>query len=133
MSRPLWRTVESVRLRPRDEGAEIEVHAPSFVWGMVRKIVGALREVDQGRLPLDRLSSAIAGKERLTLPLAEPEGLVLWDVQYPAIVWETHWRGANRHQASHWRDTRRALWSRTEVLACITGEADLSAPGTRVG
>jgi tRNA U38,U39,U40 pseudouridine synthase TruA len=123
---PQWRTVESVVVEPIGDGQRIDVRAPSFVWGMVRKIVGALREVDQGRLPLSRLEAAIAGKARLTLPMAEPEGLVLWEVEYP-LEWETPWGGPNRHQASFARTTRDGLWRREEVLAALF--ADGGHPG----
>jgi tRNA pseudouridine38-40 synthase len=117
---PQWRTVESVVVEPLGSGRLIEVRAPSFVWGMVRKIVGTLREVDQGRLPLSRLEAAIVGKDRLTLPMAEPEGLVLWEVEYP-LEWETPWGGPNRHQASFARTTRDGLWRREEVLDALFG------------
>ncbi len=91
-SRP-WRSC------PEPEGWVIEVRAPSFVWGMVRKIVAALREVDAGRLGLETLSAALGGEGRVALPLAEPEPLVLWDVEYP-IAWTVHWTGPNRKQSS---------------------------------
>jgi len=117
---PRWMTVESVATSPHGAGRLVEVRAPSFVWGMVRKIVGALREADQGRLSLSRLEAAIAGETRLTLPMAEPEGLVLWEVEYP-FAWETPWDGPNRHQSSFARTCRDGLWRRTEVLDALSG------------
>lgn len=47
---------------------------------MVRKMVGSLRQYDTGHLTGDVLRDAIAGRTRITLPMAEPESLVLWDV-----------------------------------------------------
>jgi tRNA pseudouridine38-40 synthase len=112
------RIIESVSVTEADGGTEVEVRAPSFVWGEVRKIVAALREVDAGRLTLPRLRRALAGAERLALPPAEPEPLVLWDVEHP-IEWEVRWRGPNRHQSARRRSEHARQWSRLRVLACI--------------
>lgn len=80
---PVWRTIERLRVVEEDGYFRLEIRARSFVWGMVRKIVAALRSGANGELAPKRLDDAIAGKVRLTLPLAEPERLVLWDVEYP--------------------------------------------------
>ncbi len=116
---PCWRDVEEVRVGPRGGGLVVEVRAPSFVWGMVRKIVGGMREVAGGRIPLSRLEAAVLGRERLTLPLAEPEGLVLWDVEYPSIRWRARWSGPNRHQAAYLRRTHEGLARTGAVLASL--------------
>lgn len=116
--------VEEVSLSELGGGHVIEVRAPSFVWGMVRKIVGALREVGAGRLTLSRLESAARGKERLTLPLAEAEGLVLWEVEYP-VRWETHWPGPNRHQRAYREAIRQQLWGRQAVVERLFNDRPL--------
>ena len=118
VGRPVVRTVESVEVREVPGGLVVELRAPSFVWGMVRKIVGALRECDRGRLTESRLRGAIEGRERLTLPLAEPERLVLWEVEYP-IPWTETWTGPNRHQSGRETRDRDGLWARGEVLRAI--------------
>jgi len=97
----------------------IEVRAPSFVWGMVRKIVGALREVDRAHLSLAQLAAAIRGEERLMLPLAEPDGLVLWSVEYPHLRWEALWNGPNRHQTAYYSRVREMLWRHESVVATL--------------
>lgn len=98
---PIRRMVDSVRVRRSGrDWLVIDVRAPSFVWGMIRKIIAALRAVDRGTLSLDRLDAALRGQVRLTLPLAEPERLVLWEVQYP-IPWTREWNGPNRAQTLH--------------------------------
>ena len=117
---PVWRTVESVRVRRVRGGATVEVRAPSFVWGMVRKVVAALREVDAGRLTVARLRGALKGRSRLTLPMAEPEALVLWEVEC-GIPWTWAWRGPSRGQASRARRLARERWARGEVLRGISG------------
>jgi tRNA pseudouridine38-40 synthase len=115
---PQWRPVESVRVRPARSGVTIEVRAPSFVWGMVRKIVAALREVDENRLTIPDLQSAIRGRMRLTLPLAAPEPLVLWAVDY-GLRWATGWAGPNRHQSRHLATQRDSLVARRRILASL--------------
>ena len=118
MSTPVWRLIESVRLLAGTDGAVVEVKAPSFVWGMVRKVVGALREIDAGRLTMSRLAASLAGAERLTLPMAEPEPLVLWTVEYD-VPWEFFWSGPNRHQARWWNTLRDGLVARQRVLEAL--------------
>jgi len=116
---PVWRTIESVTVTSRPGGALIEIRAPSFVWGMVRKIVAALREVDGGRVSIDRLDAALQGRTRLTLPMAEPEPLVLWGVEYD-LPWEYFWAGPNRRQLAWEKTTRENLWARREILGIFT-------------
>ena len=116
---PVWRTVESVTITPRAAGAVIELRAQSFVWGMVRKIVGALREVEAGRLSLSRLEQALRGELRLTLPMAEPEPLLLWDVEF-GIPWNHFWGGPNRHQLAWERAVRNRLWAGQEMLDALS-------------
>jgi tRNA pseudouridine38-40 synthase len=118
---PVWRTVESLTSIEVEGGRVVEVRAPSFVWGMVRKIVGALREVADGRLSRARLAAALAGELRLTLPMAEPEGLVLWAVEYASVRWEEEWSGPNRHQARYFGSSLADLWRRREVMGALHG------------
>ncbi len=115
---PVWRTIESVTVSPRPGGAVIEIQAPSFVWGMVRKVVAAFREVDVGRISIDRLEEALHGRTRLTLPTAEPEPLLLWDVEYP-IPWEHVWTGPNRHQLAWEKAVRYTLSARRAFLDAL--------------
>lgn len=115
---PALRTVEAVEITPVPGGLVVELRAPSFVWGMVRKIVGALREHDQGRLSIARLRAALQGRERLTLPLAEADRLVLWEVEYP-MAWTLVWSGPNRHQSATQVRARDSHWAREEVLRSL--------------
>jgi tRNA pseudouridine38-40 synthase len=112
---PVFRTIESVKVRRARAGwLVVDIRAPSFVWGMVRKIVAALRKVDAGTLPMDRLGAALRGELRLTLPMAEPEGLVLWEVQYP-VKWTHRWSGPNRAQARYRSETVREARRRESI------------------
>ncbi len=116
---PVWRTIESVTVTSRPGGTVVELRAPSFVWGMARKIVAALREVEAGRVSVDRLDAALQGWTRLTLPMAESEPLVLWNVEYD-LPWEYFWAGPNRHQLAWERSSRENLWSHREILDLFT-------------
>lgn len=129
---PVWRTLEAVTVTLRPGGAIVEVRAPSFVWGMVRKIVAALREVDAGRLSVEQLEAALHGRARLTLPLAEPERLVLWNVEFP-LPWQHRWAGPNRHQSRWERAAREDLWVRQELLAAfVSGKQSDAEPEPQV-
>jgi len=115
----LFREVEAVTVTPVAGGLVIEVRGRSFAWGMVRKIVGALREHDAGRLSLPELEAAVRGRRRLTLPLAEPERLLLWDVVYP-FGWEHRWTGPNRHQRRWGQAARDGAWARSGIVHELT-------------
>jgi len=117
----VFRTIESVTISKVRGGTRIEVRAPSFVWGMVRKIVAALREIDSGRLSVERLQSALDGSTRLTLPTAEPEPLLLWEVEYP-IPWMVHWTGPNRAQAAELARKAARLWAGSRVIDSLVPE-----------
>ena len=117
---PVWRDVDRVSVQDGPDGWVVEVEARSFVWGMVRKTVGACRAVADGRLPLARLHRALEGKERLTLPIAEAEALVLWEVRY-SDPWTEMWEGPNRHQRSALAAVRSATRARDAVRHSLTG------------
>ncbi|MGP8147275.1 MAG: hypothetical protein ACLQAS_07765 [Thermoplasmata archaeon] len=123
---PCVRTVESVIVIARDKFLVTEVRAPSFVWGMVRKIVSALREYDTGRISLARLEAAVGGRERLPLPLAEPEGLVLWEVEYP-VTWKFRWDGPTRRQQLWALSARTRVRVRSEVLRTLLTDVEVPA------
>ncbi len=127
---PVWRTVEEVTVAEVEGGLQVEIRAPSFVWGMVRKMVGALREHEAGRLSLRELGDAVRGKSRLTLPMAEPQGLVLWRVEY-VEPWEFFWNGPNRHQLARYRRERERPWIRSRVLDALAPTAPGRGSGPR--
>jgi tRNA pseudouridine(38-40) synthase len=112
---PLRRTVDAIRVEEHEGGLCLEISGPSFVWNQVRKLVAALRLVDAGRLSEARLAAAARGEVRLTLPLAEPERLLLWEVELP-IVWTTGWQGPNRQQRAYLAARRAEAWTRARVL-----------------
>ena len=91
------RSVTSIRVSQSGPDLQLDIVAPSFLWNQVRKMVAALMEVEGGRLAPSDLIGALSGKERLTLPLAPPERLVLMDVVYPFQFTPTE-AGQPRHR-----------------------------------
>jgi tRNA U38,U39,U40 pseudouridine synthase TruA len=126
--RPVRRTIERFRVRRADGGLLLEISGRSFVWGMVRKIVAAVREVESGRLASATLAAALRGEVELTLPMAEPEPLVLWEVDYP-IRWEHFAAAPTRGQVRRNSAEEARLWARAKVLDAI----NRPAPSLRSG
>ena len=112
--RPTYRTVEAIAVEEVPGGLVLEIRAPSFVWGMVRKVVAALEACEQGRLDEKALAEAAAGGRRLSLPLAPAQGLVLWEVEY-AFPWTVAWNGPTRHQRAWWETIDAELWRRARI------------------
>ena len=114
---PTWREIDRVEPTIDHGWLVVDVRARSFVWGMVRKIIGALREVEAGSLALGTLGDAVAGRHRLSVALAEPDRLVLWETIYP-IPWELERSALTAQQERHRRATlesaaaRHEIWSR---------------------
>ena len=102
---PTWRAITQVSVVSDPPWIVVRVTAPAFVWGMVRKIVAAIARTAAGELALADLDSAIEGRHRLTIPLAAPEGLILWDVRYPFEFSIMNER-ASVHQRRFWEGER---------------------------
>jgi tRNA pseudouridine38-40 synthase len=102
--RPTWRTLERLELVPGPgPGPEVlRVRGPGFVWGMVRKIVAAVRAYAEGKVRAVDIREALRGERRLAVPLAPPEPLVLWSVEYPD-PWAVHEGRRTRRQIEHFR------------------------------
>jgi tRNA pseudouridine38-40 synthase len=115
---PLWRTISRFQVAQDGPGLVLEVEAPSFVWGMVRKLVAAVRKVAAGELERSVFQAAIAGRRRLTLPLAEPEPLLLWEVQYDT-PWSVHTAAFADRQREYFRTERHAARVRHGMLPRI--------------
>ncbi len=116
------RRIDRVMVRSIRGGLQVDLTARSFVWGMVRKIIAALRAIDRGELTADEVAAAVSGRRRLTLPLAEPEALVLWSVEFdqPWIFVSSH---RTRRQES-FLDGETLRWKAMErVLASLRPES----------
>ncbi|HEV2166107.1 MAG TPA: hypothetical protein VGS23_03895 [Thermoplasmata archaeon] len=123
-STPTFRDVGSVAPRIEARWLVLDVRARAFAWGMVRKIVTALREVEAGRLASSTLSAAALGKVRIPLPLAEPERLVLWETSYP-IAWEAEHRRLARQQARRFRSEILGASARARILSSLENAVEV--------
>jgi tRNA pseudouridine38-40 synthase len=125
-SEPVWRDIDSFRVAARSGCLVLDLRAPSFVWGMVRKIVSAGRDVVQEKLSLERLRAALGGSAPLALPLAEPEPLLLWAVEYdrPWTVCESR---PTRDQIHRWRGELASARGRADLLELAWGDHFVAA------
>ncbi|HTT26719.1 MAG TPA: hypothetical protein VMH90_07160 [Thermoplasmata archaeon] len=123
MDRPCLRDLEAIRLHWEAGFLVLDVRGRSFVWGMVRKIVGALRAHAAGTLPLPEIQAALQGELRLSLPMAEPESLVLWEVQH-GIRWTVPYTGRPRARMRRCTAEVRAARARVRVLEALGAEGE---------
>ena len=64
------------------------ITADSFLYGMVRTLVGTMREVALGKRDLERFGALLSGGERSEAgPAAPPRGLTLTGVGYDEDLW----------------------------------------------
>jgi len=77
------RTISKLAITRAGHKLTIAVAADGFLYKMVRSIVGALVKVGEGRLTVEQLQSALAGRKRTALIETAPaHGLFLWRVDY---------------------------------------------------
>lgn len=118
--RPTWRDVDLLSVTSRGRWLIVDIRARSFVWGMVRKIVATLRGLEDGTIGAEEVRRAARGERRLTVPLAEPEPLVLWEVRYP-VRWQYRSPGPTRHQARYGGAEIARAEVRSRILAELYG------------
>jgi len=75
------RHVRDVRVSGAGDWVTIAVAADAFLYGMVRRIAGALVEVGRRRQPVEWIDSLLRGSTT-GLRLAPPQGLVQVAVEY---------------------------------------------------
>jgi tRNA pseudouridine38-40 synthase len=79
------RTVEQLEVSQEGPWITVEIAAPSFLFRMVRSIVGALIAVGQGRKGVADVARMLASGQRdEDCPVAPPQGLCLTRVSYGA-------------------------------------------------
>jgi tRNA pseudouridine38-40 synthase len=78
------RHIYAIGIGRHEQRIEIEVTANSFVYHMVRNLVGALAEIGRGRAPPTWAAELLAGRDRTkAAPTAPAHGLTLVEVYYP--------------------------------------------------
>lgn len=76
------RHVDSIDLVESDDGILVDVRAPSFVRGMVRRMVAAMLAVERGDATARDLVKALAAGAGSDFGQVPPEPLVLMDIDY---------------------------------------------------
>ena len=77
------RTIFNCTVTSEDKWVYTDVQGNSFLYNMVRNIVGTLVEVGRGRWQPEKLTEILAAKNRTAAgPLAPPEGLCLMWIKY---------------------------------------------------
>jgi tRNA pseudouridine38-40 synthase len=109
------RTVNRVEVAREGPWLVVEFEGRSFVWGMVRKIVAAMRAAEAGEITETELDAARRGESRLAIPLAEPQGLILWEVHYP-FRWGRAVGPLDQPQRRFWAEQKELAALRSAVL-----------------
>lgn len=79
-----WRSIDRAVWFPLDRFLVFEISARSFMWHMVRSIVGTLVALDAQDAPAERLSEMLsAGDRSLAATTAAARGLIFYRVNYP--------------------------------------------------
>ncbi len=123
---PQFRPLTRIRACHDGVDAWIEVEAPSFVWGMVRKIVAGICEVDSGRRSAAELERAARGERRITLALAPPDALVLWEVEY-----DRPWTHVTARRTRHQQAYLEAIDRQSRLLPALLRALGPSPEGPR--
>lgn len=83
------RTLDRLDVIRSGEHIEVIAEARSFLHHQVRNFVGTLKQIGEGRWPVERISAILEAKNRAAAgPTAPPEGLTLTSVGYPASPFE---------------------------------------------
>jgi len=86
-----WRYIRSARFFEEGKYVVFEITASSFLWRMVRSIVGTLLDYERKGYDATHLKDAILKKDRgYTGATAPPHALFLWSVEYPNDVYLTN-------------------------------------------
>lgn len=76
------REIYRIEVFEKDHFWVVDIYGSSFLWGMVRKIIGAVEELFRSRVTINQIADALEGRTTIDFPLAPPEFLILMDVHY---------------------------------------------------
>lgn len=82
------RTVVATSARREGPFVVIDVEGESFIWNQVRRMVAAAQRVADGRVEAALVEALLAKGERADLGTADPEPLVLMDVEYAGLPFQ---------------------------------------------
>lgn len=75
--------VYEARLLEREDELHVEIRAKSFVYRMIRNLVGALVEVGRGRMSVEEFEGIFQARDRRRAPAAAPpQGLYFMEATY---------------------------------------------------
>jgi len=78
------RSIDSIEIRAENDMALIDIRAQSFLWQMVRRMVGAMLSVESGERATEDVKRALEG-EKAVFGVASPEPLFLMSVDYSKV------------------------------------------------
>lgn len=76
------RTINSIEVSSSENLIILDFKAQSFLWHMIRRIVGAILDVEHGKITKEDIKSALSSNQKYDFGLASPYPLVLVDVLY---------------------------------------------------
>jgi tRNA pseudouridine38-40 synthase len=128
------RTIETATIHPESTGASgpgtavsrIHVRADGFLWELVRRLVALVHAVGTGERSLDAVDRALADEplpDHERVGPAPPEPLVLSDVTYPGVAFETD-PDAAASARQVFASERQTAIERTQVLGQLTDVTD---------
>jgi tRNA pseudouridine38-40 synthase len=81
-SRNSTRTVKRITIKKINDFYVLEIAGESFLWNMVRRIVGAIQQVGLNKIGIDDVKDSLRNKKSSKFTV-NAENLVLVDVKYP--------------------------------------------------
>ncbi|MCI4357581.1 MAG: hypothetical protein L3J95_04340 [Thermoplasmata archaeon] len=129
-SAPTFWKVDAVEARISLGWLVLDVRARAFAWGMVRKIVTSLRELESGRLDLAALRDAARGRRPIALSMAPSDRLVLWETMYP-VRWATKGTGWGHRQEDWFTEGVLSATARARILTELSNSQRVERPPRR--
>ncbi|PKK81754.1 MAG: tRNA pseudouridine(38-40) synthase TruA [Thermoplasmata archaeon HGW-Thermoplasmata-2] len=111
------RKVMSLSVKKSGAFLEIDVKAQSFLWSMVRGIVGVLRAAGKGEINEENMRRILAGERRFDVGYAAPENLVLLEVRHKGLRFETDGNALKKMRREIDGETERIALRRKVIVA----------------
>ncbi|NYB52232.1 MAG: tRNA pseudouridine(38-40) synthase TruA [Methanobacteriaceae archaeon] len=119
------RNVESIIITPQKHLCTVDVIGESFLWNMVRKMVGVLLSVGKGDLSIDDVRKMMNPQNTAAITPLPPESLILMDVCYEGVHFKADEYARHRFSRAlrevchnHWR----IVAATEEMINSLTGD-----------